>query len=289
MSLDSLGEEDTLLKQRDVRETSNIGLSPNITDFSDSQHNHSDALSGGAILSSTIDHNSTTNTHNLTTDIDHTTINNIGSNSHAQIDTAITASTSHIAAANPHSGHVDTTGNETIAGIKTFSSSPIVPTPTTDFQASTKKYVDDNAGASVVSPIGAVVAWLKSFTNTPALPTGWVECDGSVLSDGDSVYNGQTLPDLNGNNNFIRGNSTSGGTGGAVSEDHDHRLPIADNGSFLAWNSTPVFGEGAAISGNANASRATTTGSSQPAMLSEDTTVNTVPPYYDMVWIMRVK
>lgn len=36
------------------------------------------------------------------------------------------------------------TGNQTIAGVKTFSSSPIVPTPTTDMQASTKKYVDDN-------------------------------------------------------------------------------------------------------------------------------------------------
>lgn len=38
---------------------------------------------------------------------------------------------------------VHNTGNETIAGIKTFSSSPIVPAPTTDLQAATKKYVDD--------------------------------------------------------------------------------------------------------------------------------------------------
>ncbi len=35
------------------------------------------------------------------------------------------------------------TGNETIAGVKTFSSSPVVPTPTTDMQAGTKKYTDD--------------------------------------------------------------------------------------------------------------------------------------------------
>lgn len=34
-------------------------------------------------------------------------------------------------------------GNQTIAGVKTFTSSPIVPTPTTDFQVATKKYVDD--------------------------------------------------------------------------------------------------------------------------------------------------
>ena len=37
---------------------------------------------------------------------------------------------------------VNLTGNETIAGIKTFSSSPVVPTPTTDFQVATKQYVD---------------------------------------------------------------------------------------------------------------------------------------------------
>ncbi len=34
-------------------------------------------------------------------------------------------------------------GNQTIAGVKTFSSPPVVPTPTTDMQVSTKKYVDD--------------------------------------------------------------------------------------------------------------------------------------------------
>ncbi|MDP4160933.1 MAG: right-handed parallel beta-helix repeat-containing protein [Bacillota bacterium] len=39
---------------------------------------------------------------------------------------------------------VKKTSDQTIAGVKTFSSSPIVPTPTTDMQASTKKYVDDN-------------------------------------------------------------------------------------------------------------------------------------------------
>lgn len=45
------------------------------------------------------------------------------------------------------SNTVALTGTQTVAGVKTFSSSPIVPTPTTDFQASTKKYVDDTAVA----------------------------------------------------------------------------------------------------------------------------------------------
>lgn len=62
-------------------------------------------------------------------------------------------------------------------------------------------------------PIGGIIPWLKSFTNTPSLPTGWVECNGQVLDDSDSVYDGETIQDLNGNNSFLRGNSTSGGTG----------------------------------------------------------------------------
>lgn len=45
------------------------------------------------------------------------------------------------------SNYVQKTGNETIAGIKTFSSSPVVPAPTTDLQAATKKYVDDSITA----------------------------------------------------------------------------------------------------------------------------------------------
>ena len=38
---------------------------------------------------------------------------------------------------------VKLTENQTIDDVKTFTSSPIVPTPTTDFQVATKKYVDD--------------------------------------------------------------------------------------------------------------------------------------------------
>ncbi len=68
------------------------------------------------------------------------------------------------------------------------------------------------ASAGYDAPVGSVFAWLKSFANTPALPDGWVECNGQTISDTDSPYNGQTIPDLNGNRNILRGYSTSGGT-----------------------------------------------------------------------------
>lgn len=59
-------------------------------------------------------------------------------------------------------------------------------------------------------PIGAVIWWHKSLTGTPALPDGWVECNGQVLDDPDSVYDGLFMPDINVDGRFIRGNATSG-------------------------------------------------------------------------------
>ena len=72
------------------------------------------------------------------------------------------------------------------------------------------------------------MSWLKTFTNTPqTLPTGWVECNGQTISDADSVYNGQAIPNLNGNNQFLVGNSTSGVTGGASSNDLAHTHSVS--------------------------------------------------------------
>jgi hypothetical protein len=55
---------------------------------------------------------------------------------------------------------VSKTWDETIAWIKTFSSSPIIPTPTTDMQPATKKYVDDNAWwGGWVTPFRITIPW----------------------------------------------------------------------------------------------------------------------------------
>ena len=78
------------------------------------------------------------------------------------------------------------------------------------------------SSSSIIAPIGTIMAWLKTLVHTPqVLPTGWVECDGAVVSDADSVYDGDTLPDLNGGE-FMRGFTTSGGTGGSDTMAHTH-------------------------------------------------------------------
>jgi hypothetical protein len=62
-------------------------------------------------------------------------------------------------------------GTQTITGVKTFSSSPIVPTPTTDFQPATKEYVDNNSNGSLVKTVYA----------TPLIATNGT-FDGGVMS-----------------------------------------------------------------------------------------------------------
>ncbi|KKK48066.1 hypothetical protein LCGC14_3148850 [marine sediment metagenome] len=116
-----------------------------------------------------------------------------------------------------------------------------------------------------VVPIGAVIAWLKTLTNTPSLPAQFVECNGQTLSDAGSVYNGQVIPDLNGSSGterFLRGQTTSGGTSGS----EVHRHSSADNAD---GNSRSFWGTGENTRSTAD--------------------VSTLPTYYEVVWIIRIK
>ncbi len=116
-----------------------------------------------------------------------------------------------------------------------------------------------------IVPIGGVVAWNKSMPGTPALPDGWVECNGQVISDPSSPYNGQVVPELNGTSGtqrFLRGSATSGITGG--SESHVHSV--------------------GAMPGRYNDQSQRTPGS--PGNTSA---ASTLPSYYEVVWIIRIK
>lgn len=53
---------------------------------------------------------------------------------------------------------VHATGNETVAGVKSFSSPPQVPTPSSSNDAATKAYVDATAGVGATGPVGSTGA-----------------------------------------------------------------------------------------------------------------------------------
>ena len=127
-----------------------------------------------------------------------------------------------------------------------------------------------------VCPVGSVLPWLKSHGGNPytTLPTGWVEANGQTITgDAASPFNNRTLPNLNnhaadashaaGRNAFLRGGLTSGGVGG--SETHYH--PIV----------TQSFCDG------------TTAGGKQHPVYSATNDASTLPSYYQVVWIIRIK
>ncbi|PWG79214.1 beta strand repeat-containing protein [Pararcticibacter amylolyticus] len=62
-------------------------------------------------------------------------------------------------------------------------------------------------------PVGSVVAWFPNLLSSATLSPNFVECNGQVLNDTQSVLNGITIPNLN-SGSYLTGSST--GTGGTV-------------------------------------------------------------------------
>ena len=127
------------------------------------------------------------------------------------------------------------------------------------FGADTVNWTDVGTG---IVPIGGVVAWCKTLvagTTASALIPNYLECDGSLISDGDSPLDGVTLPNLNNPNKFLRGSTTSGTAGG--SDSAVINLRNADAASD---------GSGGGYKINSYNS-------------------NNMPVYYEVVWVMRIK
>lgn len=149
-------------------------------------------------------------------------------------------------------------------------------------------------------PIGAILAWHKSLAGTPGLPASgeWVECNGQMLADAASPYNGQTIPNLNGNavgaNSpgqaakvamFLRGGITSGtgqqdafqGHRHSVGSSTDFRRDSSDTGGYpnAAFGTSDPGASGGVISDGTNGT---------PRTANETRPVN-----MSVVWIMKVK
>lgn len=128
-------------------------------------------------------------------------------------------------------------GDETLSGVKTFSSSPIIPTPAyTDnsTNAANTEWIRNN-----IAPAGSVMIWAGT-----TVPTGYLLCDGSAVSrttysdlfsaigttygvgDGSSTFN---LPNFQ--DRVIQGSGARGNVGTYKTES----LPNI-TGSFIVTN-----------------------------------------------------
>jgi len=126
-------------------------------------------------------------------------------------------------------------------------------------------------------PIGGIVAWDKSLPGVPALPANFVECNGQTISDAASPLNGQTLRNLNANHQFLRGSTSSGSSGGAATHVHLYSgsTEVEDGDTDVQANSgTPAT---IAALGHVHSYAGTTDSGSS------------LPPYTDMVWVIRIK
>ena len=119
-------------------------------------------------------------------------------------------------------------------------------------------------------PVGCVVGYLKSLNNVPALPGTWAECNGQTINDPASPLVGVSLPDCNGAQGgppcFLRGAGASGGTGGG--ETHTHVMNLNINGG-----SVPQGADFAVV---------------PPGVYNTDP-ASSLPTYYEVVWVVRVK
>jgi len=153
-----------------------------------------------------------------------------------------------------------------------------------------------------VPPIGSIIAWHKDFSNTPALPYGWVECNGQTLNDPGSPYHNQVIPNLNGDPNganspglsekarmFLRGGTQSGNGENDAFQGHRHSISgnyniaatCSNSGSDDRRADCASYGTAVSIS----IGDPTTDGTNgTPRTASE-----TRPKNMSVVWIMRVK
>lgn len=136
-----------------------------------------------------------------------------------------------------NSATVKITTDQSIGGAKTFTSSPIVPSPTADSHSSTKKYVDDAVNTRFPKTGGTV-------TGNIQVVSGAISTDSSVSAGSDI----STLGNLNASGSgrfqgpYGEATSTRGVYTGVVSA--TPRILFADGNNSLNWqidNSGGVF------------------------------------------------
>ncbi|MCP4134981.1 MAG: tail fiber protein [bacterium] len=168
---------------------------------------------------------------------------------------------------------------------------------TLELQNQSLESQNQSLGGSIndlMAPVGSIVAWHKNFGSGATIPAGWIECDGSIINDGQSIYNGETVPDLNSSGRFMRGGAISGvlqndatdvnglymnSTG---SHSHSFSYTSANFDGYGGGGNRGRADEAAAIGGSTGSA-----GNHEHTMYSDDS--ETRPTNMSVIWIIRIK
>jgi hypothetical protein len=157
-------------------------------------------------------------------------------------------------------------------------------------------------------PIGSIIAWHKSLTGTPqVLPNKWVECNGQMIDDPESLYCYQVIPNLNGHpgtqplaivdnsgttinstysSAFLRGGICSGEGQIDTFQGHWHYL---ENGNLVRRN-VPGYNTSPGGSGWCEPNQLEVKFATNDDLNGEPRTgKETRPVNMSVVWIMKVK
>ena len=149
----------------------------------------------------------------------------------------------------------------------------------------------------------------KNGQDLADLPAGWMRCDGSEITDKNSIWHGHYVPDLNGDKRFLRGGSENDMLTEEEDQMQNHRhtstakVTIHDPGHHHSYDDNTVddrssgfkYGDGMMRQDHTRTSGSSHTGITASATVTNSlvsnsyrTGVETRPKNMIIIWVIRV-
>jgi len=147
-------------------------------------------------------------------------------------------------------------------------------------------------------PIGAILDWWRPNSSF-SVPAGFKICDGSVISDAASPYNGTTSPNLL--DKFVRGVTnvanigTAGGSTSTSSDSHRHIWSYYNGSDWVSYDSSggvinmTNYGDGLDMAGSGYYPMYSMTSATFFYTTSDSHSHTLTPPFVGLLKIMRIK